>query len=961
MSKTFEQGKAEIAKLVEYFSTNRAAFHDPGIKEADVCASLIEPFFVALGWDVRNTEMVAPQNREVIPQEKLDDEGHSKSPDYAFRARLTPKFYTEAKKPSVNIKDDPAPAYQLRRYAWSAKLPLSILTNFKEFAVFEGGTKPAHSDTANKARIWYFTFDEYVDRWREIWDVFSYAAVLGGQFNQFAGSKKGKRPTAAVDAEFLKEIEGWRESLARNMALRNPKISNEDLNKAVQLTIDRIIFLRMAEDRGIEQAERLLGLTERPEIYRRFMKDVCRRADDKYNSGLFHFDEEPGVESEPDRLTPRLVVDDKVLKPILSDLYFPSPYAFQVLPVEILGNIYEQFLGKVIRLTKGHQAKVEEKPEVRKAGGVYYTPAYIVDYIAKNTVGAMIDGKSPVQLAGRGKGQPLRILDMACGSGSFLLGAYQYLLSYCLKWYTENGPEKYGKAVWQSNGQGAWRLTVGERKRILTTHIFGVDIDPQAVEVTKLSLLLKVLEGETDESLGRQTQRKLFDDRALPNLDQNIKCGNSLIGSDYRGLIADDEELTRIKPFDWNVAFPEAMQDGGFDCVIGNPPYGRDILSDFKDYFSGRYDCLQYKVDSFVLFLERGAKLKNARGRLGYIVPNTWLTTERYCNLRRFLLTQCSVEKVVNLGKNIFSDANIDTLLVFLGAGRADSIEVLNCTNCALGESRLEHPVSQWTAAQGTWLANPACEFDVHAAPALKAVFSGAVDSTVPLGEIAEISQGLIPYNTKETSQANPYLSRKKKGREWKRLLDRGNCIGRYTLSWNGAYVKFGPWLYTANQPKFYENEKILVQRHRNPSLQRRIVAAYDGSKHYFKDNLCGIISAGSGYNLKYLLGILNSTFMNQFYRNTFTEVSLNPTYLRRLPVAAIDFSKKADVTKHDRMVSLVDRMLHLCASLGSADSDQSRDVLQHQIDAMDAEIDRLAYDLYGLTEEDIAVVERRC
>ena len=191
MQKTFDQGQAEIAALCEHFRTNQARYHDPNIKEADVCQSLIEPFFIALGWDVRNTDMVAPQNREVVPQENLDDEGQSKSPDYAFRARLTPKFYTEAKKPSVHIKDDPAPAYQLRRYAWTAKLPLSILTNFEEFAVFNGRTKPAHSDKANEARLWYFTFDEYEARWREIWDVFSYAAVLGGQFDQFAGSKKG--------------------------------------------------------------------------------------------------------------------------------------------------------------------------------------------------------------------------------------------------------------------------------------------------------------------------------------------------------------------------------------------------------------------------------------------------------------------------------------------------------------------------------------------------------------------------------------------------------------------------------------------------------------------------------------------------------------------------------------------------------------------------------------------------
>ncbi len=553
---------------------------------------------------------------------------------------------------------------------------MSILTNFQEFAVFEGGTKPAHSDKANKARIWYFTFDEYVDRWREIWDVFSYAAVLGGQFDQFAGSKKGKRPTATVDAEFLKEIEGWRESLARNMALRNPKLSSEDLNKAVQLTIDRIIFLRMAEDRGVEQAELLLGLTERPEIYRRFMKDICRRADDKYNSGLFHFDEEPGVESEPDKLTPRLVVDDKVLKPILTDLYFPSPYAFQVLPVEILGNIYEQFLGKVIRLTKGHQAKVEEKPEVRKAGGVYYTPAYIVDYIVKNTVGAMIDGKSPAQLAGRGKGRPLRILDMACGSGSFLLGAYQHLLSYCLKWYTENGPEKHDKAVWQSNGQGAWRLTIGERKRILTTHIFGVDIDPQAVEVTKLSLLLKVLEGETDESLGKQTQRKLFDDRALPNLDQNIKCGNSLIGPDYftGRLIPDDEALRRVNAFNWKTAFPEATASGGFDCIVGNPPYIRiQMMKEWAplevEVYKGLYRSANSgNYDIYVVFVERGLQLLSPRGRLGFILPNKFFNSRYGEPIRSIVADGKYLSHVVHFGAEQVFEGATDVYL--LGVSR---------------------------------------------------------------------------------------------------------------------------------------------------------------------------------------------------------------------------------------------------------------------------------------------------
>ena len=246
---------------------------------------------------------------------------------------------------------------------------------------------PAQSDKASKARIWYFTFHEYPDRWRQIWDVFSREAVWDGRFDQFSESKGGRRGTSTVDAEFLKEIEGWRETLARNMALRNPRLSHDDLNKAVQLTIDRIIFLRMAEDRGIEPYERLLKLTRtaghlppfhqgrlpfggRQVQFRPFpLRRRGRRRERARPPHAPPYSGRQGPQADSGR-------------PVLS-----LPYEFRVMPVEILGNVYEQFLGKVIRLTKGHQAKVEEKPEVRKAGGVYYTPAYIVDYIVKNTVG----------------------------------------------------------------------------------------------------------------------------------------------------------------------------------------------------------------------------------------------------------------------------------------------------------------------------------------------------------------------------------------------------------------------------------------------------------------------------------------------------------------------------------------------------------------------------------------------
>jgi type I restriction-modification system DNA methylase subunit len=314
-----------------------------------------------------------------------------------------------------------------------------------------------------------------------------------------------------VDAEFLAEIEQWRDMLAKNLALRNRERSVHDLNFAVQRIIDRIIFLRICEDRGAEHYGQIQALLNGEHTYGR-LKQLFQQADDRYNSGLFHFQHEKDRAEAPDELTLDLAIDDKVLKDIIERLYAPkSPYEFSVFPPEILSQVYEQFLGKVIRLTAGHQAKVEEKPEVKKAGGVYYTPAYIVEYMVKQTVGELREGKSPKQIS------TLRILDPACGSGSFLIGAYTYLMNYHRDWYVKDGPEKHKKELFQKIG-GEWRLTTQEKKRILLNNLYGVDIDPQAVEVTKLSLLLKVLEGESDETLRRQLS--FVKERALPDLGE---------------------------------------------------------------------------------------------------------------------------------------------------------------------------------------------------------------------------------------------------------------------------------------------------------------------------------------------------------------------------------------------------------------------------------------------------------
>jgi type I restriction-modification system DNA methylase subunit len=639
----------DISELVEHYRRNRETYTSGQYNETQLRREFLDPFFALLGWDIDNKHGYAEAYKDVVHEDVIKIGVSTKAPDYSFRIGGTRKFFVEAKKPSIHIKDDIDPAFQLRRYAWSAKLPLSILTNFEGFSVYDCRLKPDKTDKASTGRILYITCDEYEEKWDYLSSIFSREALLQGSFDKYAESTKTKKGTAEVDTAFLKEIELWRELLARNLALRNPELTRRELNFVVQATIDRIVFLRICEDRGIEDYGRLMSLLNGIDAYKRLCQ-FFRLADDKYNSGLFHFRGEKDRPEPPDDLSLNVLLDDKTLKEIVKNLYYPdSPYEFSVLPADILGQVYEQFLGKVIHLSAGHRATIEDKPEVKKVGGVFYTPRYIVDYIVKNTVGELLEGKTPKQAAS------LKILDPACGSGSFLIGAYQCLLDWHRDWYAEHTPQKWatGKkpALYQAQG-GEWRLTTIERKRILLNNIFGVDIDPQAVEVTKLSLLLKVLEGATDQLVSRQGI--LLHERVLPDLGGNIKCGNSLIGPDfYEGRltgIIDEEERLRVNVFDWKKEFAEIMPNGGFDAVIGNPPYVRqEMLGDFKGYFQQHYKTYDGAADLYVYFIERGMTFLKNRGLFSYIVANKWMRANYGMTLRKWLKAQ-NIEEIIDFG-----------------------------------------------------------------------------------------------------------------------------------------------------------------------------------------------------------------------------------------------------------------------------------------------------------------------
>jgi predicted type IV restriction endonuclease len=956
----------EVARLIETFERNIESYRQGRYNEAQVRKEFIDPFFKALGWDVDNTKGWAEAYKDVIHEDAIRVGGATKAPDYCFRIGGTRKFFLEAKKPSVNIKDAPDPAYQLRRYAWSAKLPLSILTDFEEFAVYDCRVQPNRTDKPSKARILYYTYDQYAEKWDEIASRFSRDAVLKGSFDKYAVSEKRKRGTAEVDAAFLAEIERWRDMLARNIALRNPNLTNRQLNYAVQITIDRIIFLRICEDRGIEPYGQLQGFVGGTEVYARLVA-LFRRADDRYNSGLFHFMREKDRTQGPDELTPELIVDDKPLKDILRSLYYPdSPYEFSVLPPEILGQVYEQFLGKVITLTAGHHAKVEDKPEVKKAGGVYYTPSYIVDYIVEHTVGKLLeDRRVEVAEISRGRGKrrlqtpsmnpPLRVLDPACGSGSFLLGAYQKLLEWYRDHYAKNDPQTWAKMEEPPiacAADGSWKLTTAERKRILLEHIYGVDIDPQAVEVTKLSLLLRVLEGEKNLVL-------FHNERALPDLADNIKCGNSLIGPDfYQGqqtTMFDEDERLRINAFDWHAEFPHVFKDGGFDAVIGNPPYGASLSEDQVLHLRKAYAA--QTADTYALFIEKGAALLRSSGMFGMIVQSGWVSAPGSSALRQLFLRAFKPVTFASMPYDVFG-AYVDTVVVVaerlpndktLGSFMSAPTILVVFPPKAKVASLADFELYSKQADACKWLDSSHDELLITLSDAERGVISKLRQTAYVLADAADIQRGVTPFSLSEVPV-------RRNSRE-----AFNGTVRRYTITMGAkAYIQYDESLAEYKAPRYFQGPRLLLRE--LISRQFRLQAVYTHEDFITNKSMQSILPVSEGPHILYLLALLNSRLLSWFFlavhsvgrRDDFPKIVLKQT--RELPLP--DFNPTIYRDHHDRMVGLVEGMLSLHKSLSSAKTADERNALQRQIDATDKEIDRLVYELYGLSNDEIRIVE---
>ncbi len=942
-----EQAKAIIEKLVERFAEHRKEYHLADYNEQKARQDFINPFFKALGWDIDNEKGDSEAYREVIYEDKVVVRGKAKAPDYGFRLSGSGKkrlFYVEAKKPAVAIKTHKESAYQLRRYGSSAQAHVSILTNFEDFIVYDCSKVPNLNDSATVARLKHIGFADYIKEFDFLYDTFSHEAVTKGRFDKFVQASANKKGTDTLDKRFVESLDQWRKYLATSIALNNKKINDEELNYAVQQTIDRLIFLRFCEDRSVEPYGQLQVAASKGDAYKNLL-NLFQQADDKYNSGLFDF--------EKDRITKTLKVDNKVIKTVVEDLYYPKcNFEFSVMPVEILGNAYEQFLGKVIRITPARGVKIEEKPEVRKAGGVYYTPQYIVDYIVKNTVGKLIDGKKTEDV------EKIKIVDPACGSGSFLLGAYQYLLDWHLDFYYKE--QKRLTSIIDDKGVAAkeknqtikersllpltpdGKLTTKIKKQILVNNIYGVDLDANAVEVSKLSLLLKCMEGETEASVKTITLN--LNDRVLPNLDENIKDGNSLIDTDIYDSSIDFGEEKKIKPFSWKKQFSSVFKQGGFDVVIGNPPYVIVFNDEVKKYLEQNYPVFQRNNDLYVAFIAKCLNLLKPKGEFSMITPNSFIRGDYFKNLR-LSLNKYKINEIVDFGnKLIFSSANVFTC-------------IFNITN--------EKPGKNWI---------------------MKSDLNTIKSSIKSNSEIYVYKDDIIQKLDKYSKIDDYFLVKDVGYNYWSegRGKQRGDSIGsRILYKGSKAHAKDIPYLKGSNFNRYSINEPTQYLKHnyqkfldendtfrfsaeileRSPKLIYRqtsssLIGTLDFNK-YHNDKTVHVIVPKNDItiNLKYALGIFNSKLLNYYYSKAVSEegrafAQVKTINVKQLPFIAAKKEIQNEIIKH------VDLLLKLNEEIKEIKLQTKIDQVKQRIEHSEEKINQLVYDLYELTPEEIAITE---
>lgn len=577
--------------------------------------------------------------------------------------RTTREFYIDVKKFDADIKDDSGISYQVRCYGWSEGFKVSYAFDFEELAVYDCRIRPKDSDDANIARVLYLQHSEYLDKFDTLWEYFSKKAIETGSLSRLLPDDERPKGSKTLDQDFEENLSTWRKELAKSI-LRYGKIRDAGLiSAAAQRILDRIIFLRICEEFGFEELGTLLDMGYNEDgFWPLFMEEHDKRYCKVYDGILFPAsgeDDPTGVDTHLRSWWLR----GRVFRDIVQTLYSPHPYRFDVIPIELLGGVYERYLGKRLRVI-GNDVEDEYKLEYQRTKGAVYTPPWIVKRIVDKTLSPLAAEKDPEELL------QLRILDPACGSASFLLGVYNFLENRILAWFTDNNSDKR-RSVYIVETEDGLKITPHVAHEIINRCIYGVDIDPEAVEVARMSLALRYLE-QTSTLTGEPHL-------LLKGIGLNIRQGNSLVGPDIIGNGIDAEKVIQeTMPFDWHsktTGFGHVMESGGFDAVVGNPPYIE--VKRYKEWMPSQYKYFKEsgvfettaegKTDIAMPFMEQGLKLLNKNGRLGFIIQNRFFKTDYGEIVRSWLKRQKAISEIEDFRDlQVFAGRTTYTAIIIL-------------------------------------------------------------------------------------------------------------------------------------------------------------------------------------------------------------------------------------------------------------------------------------------------------
>nr|WP_294900329.1 N-6 DNA methylase [uncultured Pedobacter sp.] len=621
-----------IKQLIEKYSADREYYLTSKYNETLLRSDFLDPFFELLGWDIKNNAGKPTNEREVILEEalKANASEHSKKPDYTFRLFSERKFFVEAKKPFVHIETDSETAKQVRRYGFTAKLKVSVLSNFEYLIIYDTSVKVEKGDSFQRAIVKKYHYTEYEGKFDEIKRFLGKEAVYSGAFDIEWKDIESKLNQYSIDDLFLKQINEWRKVLGAEIYKFDSEIDEHRLNDVVQSYLNRVLFLRVCEDRNLEDYQTLLKFANTSDFKALIKK--FEQADKRYNSGLF------------DQLLKDKIVENisSVFWTIIRQLYYPeSPYSFSVFSSDILGSIYEIFLSEKLTIRQGNVELVKKAENVDR--DIVTTPTFIINDILRKTVLSKSKDKTDKQIL------KLKFADIACGSGAFLLELFQLLNDILIDYYLKNDKSK----LIQTN-INTHKLNFETKRQLLLNCIYGIDKDFNAVEATKFGLLLKLLEGEDVNSTNKTKP-------VLPQLSGNIFFGNSLLSPKQ---VRDKKEQVIINPFDFSKVH--------FDVIVGNPPYMKS--EDMKNItplelplYKANYNSAYKQFDKYFLFLEQGMNLLTADGILGYIVPSKFTKVGAGKKLRELLADKEYLHSIVSFGANqVFADKTTYTCLLIL-------------------------------------------------------------------------------------------------------------------------------------------------------------------------------------------------------------------------------------------------------------------------------------------------------